>query len=207
MEVNALKVNAPKKKEVTPRHSASILPIMLEPHLGTIYFLLAKERYHPSWLKGSNLWTDFGGGYQEEDACPEDTAAREFLEETLGQVKFFESDELPRSTHQDIAVSLQEERFLLQFHHGSRITFVVQIPWDPAAPKRFLTCLQDPDAEQWDLCYLEKSMLGLFSIPQVQRAISTKGFLTSTERCHLSLTKTLAVILVELRFHFCNTFN
>lgn len=205
--MDALKVNAPKKKEVNPRYSASILPLMLEPHLGTIYFLLAKERYHPSWLKGSNLWTDFGGGYQEGDASPEDIASREFLEETLGQVKYFESDELPRSTHQDIALSLQEERFLLQFQHGSRITFVVQIPWDPAAPKRFLTCLQSPDAAHWDLCYLEKCMLGLFSIPQVQKAVGNKGYLTSTERCHLSLTKTLAVIILELRFHFCNTFN
>lgn len=180
---------------------------MMEPRQGLIYFLLAKERFHPSWPRGSNLWTDFGGSFQPGDGCPEDTAAREFLEETLGQVKYFDEDALPLTSYQNISDSLKTERYLLQFNKGSRITFVVQIPWDPEAPQRFAGTLQSPDAVNWDACYLEKSNLGLFSLPQVQHAIGSKGYLNEQERCHMSLKKTLVVIVNELQFHFCNNFN
>jgi 8-oxo-dGTP pyrophosphatase MutT (NUDIX family) len=172
-----------------------------------MYFLLAKERFHASWPKGSNLWTDFGGRYQQGDQSAEETAAREFLEETLGQVKYFEEDVLPLVDYQKIAASLkEEERYLLLFKHGTRSTFVVQLPWDPLVPRRFVETLLCPEAAEWEACYLEKSTLGLFSVPQVQQATLNKGYLSETERCHVNLTKSLSVIVNELQFHFSNHF-
>ena len=183
---------------------------MMEPTQGVLYFLLAKERYHPTWPKGSHLWTDFGGGRQNRDLSPEHIAAREFLEETLGQVSYFEEDVLPRTTYTDIAVSLQTKRYLFQFTYEHRdhrfVSFVVQIPWDPEIPERFFKALNVSESVTWDLCYLEKSNLGLFSVPQVQQAITTKGYLTNNQRCRSILTKTLAIVLSELQFHFTNIF-
>lgn len=193
-------------------HGASILPVMVEPEHGQLYFLLAKERYHPSWPQGSNLWSDFGGGHQDSDSCSEAVASREFVEETLGQVKFFEADTLPRSDIDDMVSALQQGHFLLQFVHDHNhlcfMTFVVQIPWDPFIPKRFHDVRNLPEASCWDACYLEKSHLGLFSVSQVQHAVSNKGFLTfnMVQRCRAVVTQALAVILPELQFHFPHFF-
>lgn len=197
-----------------PAQGCSILPVMLDPEHGSLYFLLAKERYHPTWPKGSHLWSDFGGGYQDTDECPEATASREFVEETLGQVKFFEADVLPREATEDITVALKQGHFLLQFVHEYNghcfMTFVVQVPWDPLIPQRFHETRNLPEACTWDDCYLEKSHLGLFSVPQVQYAILNKGYLTSritvNERCRTYVTQAFAAILPELQFHYPHLF-
>ena len=86
---------------------------MIDPLHGTLYFLLAKERYHPSWPEGSGLWTDFGGK-QEPGECAETVAAREFVEESLGQVPFLE-EQSPEPIA--IAQALKQRHYVLQFTH------------------------------------------------------------------------------------------
>lgn len=191
---------------------ASVLPVMLDPLYGTLYFLLAKERYHTSWPDGSCLWSDFGGRQESgEDAV--DVAAREFMEESLGTVQFLE--EHKTSSQESIAQALKNEHYVLQFthlHNGHRfVTFVVHIPWDPSVCSRFSAAraLLLHSCESVDLHFLEKSHLGLFSAPQLLDAIKHRGsFLASRnhERCSTHLTDALSVILPELQFHFPHLF-
>ena len=190
---------------------ASVMPVMVDPLHGTLYFLLAKERYHPTWPEGSNLWTDFGGR-QEPGESAEDVAAREFVEESMGQICFFETDDQlqTRTTWDDIVLALKQEHYVLQFshvHQGTRfVTFVVQVPWDPSGPARFTAARAQNKHKEDDSCHLEKSHLGLFSVFQVTGAVKNKGYLTSSERCSLLLTEALSVVLPELRFHFPHLF-
>jgi 8-oxo-dGTP pyrophosphatase MutT (NUDIX family) len=191
---------------------ASLLPLMLEPLHGTLYFLLAKERHHTTWPEGSNLWTDLGGR-QESGECAEQVAAREFVEETLGQVRFFEGDTLPRDFNgaPDIANALKQGHYVLQFshvHQGTRfVTFVVQVPWDPSVSTRFeharaaYAAQENPEPSR-----LEKSHLGLFSLCQVSAAVLHRGYLTPLERCCSLLTEALSLVLQEMQFHFPNLF-
>jgi hypothetical protein len=187
---------------------ASILPVMTDPVQGKLYFLLAKERYHPSWAKGSYLWTDFGGKRDGSETA-EQVAAREFVEESLGVVCFFKNEELPRTLSDDIARSFLQERYLLKFlrvfEDRMFVTFVVQVPWDPTVPQRFLDALNDSQVNR-ESCSLEKSHVGLFSSCQVLHAVKSKGYLMPHERCCESLTQALSIVLPELQFYFPHMF-
>ena len=184
---------------------ASVLPVMTDPVQGKLYFLLAKERYHPSWSKGSNLWSDFGGKRDKKET-PEQVAAREFIEESLGVVRF--SDAFQKETITDIAHALRQERYLLKFtrvfEDKKFVTFVVHVPWDPTVPKRFLTARTDP--AHTDSCYQEKSHVALFSAASTLQAVRSKGYLMPHERCCATLTQTLTIVLPELQFYFPHLF-
>jgi hypothetical protein len=136
---------------------ASLLCYAVDPTWSLVYFLLGKERKILRWRAGSERWSDFGGSTGGK--CAEDTAAKEFLEETLAVVKFFEHDTVPRSQYEDIAAALKagDYTFKLVFSFPateqcsarSYVTFVKQIPWDPQAIVRFEECrdmLMNPTA-------------------------------------------------------------
>lgn len=128
---------------------ASLLCYAVDPTWSLVYFLLGKERKILRWRAGSERWSDFGGSTGGNKSA-EDTAAKEFLEETLAVVKYFDHDTVPRSQCDDIAASLKagDYTFKLVFtfpgseHCASRsyVTFVKQIPWDPQAIVRFEEC-------------------------------------------------------------------
>lgn len=62
-------------------YSAGILPYSI--YLGTIYFLLGRDN--------DNKWSDFGGRLEYKDKYEhENTASREFFEETLGCIYDFD---------------------------------------------------------------------------------------------------------------------
>jgi 8-oxo-dGTP pyrophosphatase MutT (NUDIX family) len=127
---------------------ASLLCVVVDPVWFRVYFLLGKERRTPHWRAGSNKWSEFGGKVCADAPTAEDTAAKEFVEETLAVVKFFDHDTLPRTQYADIAASLRNGEYIFKIkiifgtagdpcHH---VTFVKQIPWDPATVARFQTC-------------------------------------------------------------------
>ncbi len=127
---------------------ASLLCYSIDPIWGNMYFLLGKERRNPKWLAGSEKWSDFGGRTNGKQETPEETAAREFVEETMAMVKYFEDDVIPRDKYVDIVESLKRGEFTFQFTLGfgteakplSYVTFVKQIPWDPTCMQRFSQC-------------------------------------------------------------------
>ena len=154
---------------------ASILPFSVDPRWGKVYFLLGKERKHKTWICGSEQWSDFGGriehfnergsgsscsanngsdGNTTNTPTPECVAAREFVEETMGMVAYFQHDQGCRTTFQDIADSLARKEYLFRvvseytfdrddYKTASRkyITFVKQIPWQPSCVQRFADTL------------------------------------------------------------------
>ncbi len=226
---------------------ASLLCYCVDPTWSRLYFLLGKERKHMRWRAGSERWSDFGGRASSKASSAEDIAAKEFVEETLAMVKYFEQDTLPRTGYEDIAESLRrgDYTFNLNFSFGDSdnprnyVTFVKQIPWDPQAISRFEECremLLSPAAHfgtaRWTALidnnpgikqvitpsssgrevdirvkrdYLEKKMLGLWSIPQLQHAVECNGVMSKrdgrVERCRGGFTGTVELVLSELSFY------
>jgi hypothetical protein len=217
---------------------ASLLCYCMDPTWSRVYFLLGKERKNVRWKLGSERWSDFGGRVCAKAMSAEDTAAKEFVEETLALVKYFQHDTLPRTQWEDIAESLRQGEYTFQLTFGvvdpedasntrNYVTFVKQVPWDPEALSRFETCremMMNPssyiDSLPWRsyICnnpgmmpgmqvkrdYMEKKVLGLWSIPQVRHAVEYNGVLArkdgKVERCKSSFTGTMELVLSELAF-------
>jgi hypothetical protein len=215
---------------------ASLLCFSVDPNFSCVYFLLGKERHNVRWPNGSNRWSDFGGRVSSLDGCAEDTASREFFEETLGVVKYFEGDQLPRQGWRDIAADLKDGRFTMKLTQGNSsrkfVIFVKQIPWDPEVVSRFstyrsyLTCPHFVAPSGWEPHgphpglhpglhpegprvirkeFLEKKMLGLWSVPQLRQAVDRGGTLTYrngyVEHCRPSFMESLEIVLSELSFN------
>ena len=130
---------------------AGLLPFSVDPECNRMYFWLGQERYNARWTRGSCMWGCFGGKSAHAGESAEDIAAREFVEETAGMMKFFNSDTIPRSSYKDISQALQLNKYLLRLEFnaisksGSRVqyvSFLKQVPWDPGASRRFARCLQ-----------------------------------------------------------------
>ena len=125
---------------------SSLLVFSVDPQWGNIYFWLGRERKNPKWPQGSETWSDFGGRPMDEHEDPCHVAAREFLEETSGMLRYFEHDTLPRMDMEDIAESLRRKEFNFQMTMWTQledrkrlfVTYVKQIPWSPEAAHEFL---------------------------------------------------------------------
>lgn len=138
---------------------ASILPFATDPQHDRVYFWLGKERKVLAWGAGSNRWSDFGGGRARGDVDPAATAAREFVQETAGCMRYFDADGSGLRTRcDDIAASLRAGEYLIKLETALGdaaateatgagegpirlfVTYVVQVPWDPRAIMRFAHC-------------------------------------------------------------------
>lgn len=123
---------------------AGILGYCCPPGGSDVYFVLGKERDCPSWRYGSNRWSDFAGG-GKDDECPEATAAREFLEETLAVVPWQEDGGGICDVDGLAAALLRREfaaRIVMSIQGGDQppkhhVTYVKRIPWCPGAPGDF----------------------------------------------------------------------
>jgi hypothetical protein len=114
---------------------AGVIPIAVCD--GSVYLLLGRERWMASW-KGSCRWSGFEGS-RKPGECIRETAAREFVEESLGV------------TIDDTKCALQDRlrdgrywiRTVLQIHnerHAERYhcTYLIPVPLDASLPSRFL---------------------------------------------------------------------
>ena len=127
---------------------ASLLCFSIDPYYSRVYFLLGQERKAVKWPGGSEKYSDFGGSCRNSAEQPEHTAAREFVEETMGMVKYFENDTIPRTEYVDILESLKKGEYTFKItigfgtidKHKNYIIFMKQIPWDPRCTYRFETC-------------------------------------------------------------------
>lgn len=116
--------------------SAGIIPFSVTP-TGCIYFLLGQERKIEGYKFGSLKWSEFAGGKKGQESVVE-TAAREFLEETLDCVPF---DQLDMSV--DVGYRIRYESIVDQLkreQYTFKITYVADIgpEWKPA--KKVRTC-------------------------------------------------------------------
>lgn len=206
---------------------ASILCFMVDPVYHVVYFLLGKERHNSRWLSGSGKWCDFGGSVSNPRDSAEDTAAREFMEETLSVVKYFDADPIPRTSHVDITEDLTKGNYYMKLSQSDTtrrfVVFVKQIPWDPMAASRFAdyrSALTRPvEVDQGyqifphPACnssgyipkeYLEKKSLSLWSLAQLRYAVDHEGVLrcrsSHTEQCRENFVKSVELILCNADF-------
>lgn len=123
---------------------AALLPFARCPRTGICFFLLAREREFPTW-HGANLWTHFGGTRRRSESA-EQCAAREFIEESLGMVRYHSRDDtMPLSVAKDaqgIASSLVRGEYAYKYVHlqdgmPRYVVFVREIPWDASCVLRF----------------------------------------------------------------------
>lgn len=201
---------------------ASILCFMVDPTYRGVYFLLGKERHNSRWPSGSGKWSDFGGSVDAVGDSAEETAAREFVEETLAVVKYFDGDTIPRESHHDIATDLSKGNYHMKLSQSDDkrrfVVFVKQIPWDPVAVSRFsdfraaltrpVECGQGKPVFHHPACntsgyipkqYLEKKSLGIWSLAQLQYAVGHGAVLKHRahhdERCRESFLASVELIL------------
>lgn len=120
---------------------AGVLPVAVAPN-GSVCLLLGKERYINHW-RGSLKWSGFEGGRKSGEDI-EFTAAREFIEESLGVVGF--SGEEP--TIEQVFGKLRRGEYVARIvlcilhdhdvEHRYHVTYVLKVPYDTWYGERFL---------------------------------------------------------------------
>lgn len=193
---------------------ASILPLCRDNSYQNIYIYLGKERRSSHW-SDSETWSDFGGSvkWEKKDVLqeePESCAAREAWEETTCIMKFNSNDSLPLMNYEGIYQKLKKKDYIMKVSvsqpDGSvYITYVVEVPFDPDIPKRFITWQKNiKSASYYERAhddqgkiftrlmhvnthpalrpnarvsheFMEKSNIQLFSIPNIVSAIENNG--------------------------------
>ena len=197
---------------------SSVLPFAIDPQWNCIYFLLAQERVVPGWSSGSQTWSDFGGAAQLpcDTAC--ETAGREFVEESMGLIRFSPGDSVPYESHAPVSRALSAGEFALSVTFTMRskstryITFLKQIDFDRHAMHKheitFCALRDKGDGKTTTVrhpllsregtvpdCYLEKTAIRWWSVPQLYSAMRrTRG---NNERLRSSFANRLRVILKE----------
>jgi len=119
--------------------SAFLLPVMVDPRTGLPFLLLSQNKLSFGWPAGSCRLSFFGGKCKSGES-PEQAAGREAIEESIGAVAF-RCDDSTRDKHwkrcQRVARSLLTREFVGKYDFGSRVVFVVNVPWDPGCVRRF----------------------------------------------------------------------
>lgn len=125
---------------------AGVLPFTISPN-GTLFFLLGREQYVQGW-RGSETWSAFEGGTKPYDANVYDTAAREYIEESLGILH----ETCTRDTISDIRRDIENGDYALRVtlciknsesdvssknHMRFHSTFVRLFEWDDGIIERF----------------------------------------------------------------------
>lgn len=150
--------------------SASIIPICS--HNGKRFMLLGRES--AGYSERSKNWDTFGGGREEIDKSPKDTAIREFDEETMGV--FGSTDYIREKLH----------KVHVHIKNTMHYVYILQIPYDPIIVEtynRILSKMRDcfrtkkvtKDGIEMATLYLptcpkglfEKTMLSWFPIKNV----------------------------------------
>ena len=116
---------------------ASIFVFSIEPKFGVPMILLARQRKQ-RWLGNSNYnYTDFGGGATNGQSA-ERTAAREFVEESCGAIRYFNNpclDRLP-VLEDNVAEDLVTGAYVAKIEtpvteKKGYVTFIKQVPFQP----------------------------------------------------------------------------
>lgn len=133
------------KKNYYTRHSAGILTYAVCPKTNGIYFLLGKEGHKYSQI--ANKWSDFSGMVdKQKDRNVLETAAREFVEETMSIVPITTNGRTA-SIYRTLVRELSDRKYLFKIESKNDVkkykrthkhtTFVKKIQFDPSLPHRF----------------------------------------------------------------------
>ena len=124
------------------RLKAGVICCARHPDTHEWMILLGQDRWRKGWFE-SNTWSDFGGGMQPRDTGRAIvTAAREFVEETLGLVRLDGKD--TNETCTNTAAEVQELQLanpLPMFETPNVSTYYLrEIPFDEMLPERYHEC-------------------------------------------------------------------
>lgn len=177
-----------KKSKRLSYTGAAILPFSI--CRSTIAVLLTKER-NAHWVRSQVLHADFGGGRHLRDRDAEATAAREFMEESLGAVTI--SPKLEPFNVEALAQWLRDGHYFRKIVTTDRagrtyVTFLVEIPWQPLVKQWFADRQNDlyrPPSTKGQpapttakmrpkLAFCEKETLNYFSLAYVWHMLLTK---------------------------------
>jgi hypothetical protein len=123
---------------------AGIIPISVCPKTNVPHLLLGRERWVPMW-KGSCRWSGFEGSRKQCESTIM-TAAREFVEETMGCVRLASSSNVyerirnvicqlgEKKYWKQIVLKVETERRMDRFH----TTFLIPMEWNVNIPETFL---------------------------------------------------------------------
>lgn len=121
---------------------AAFLPVAFDPRYGLPYLLLGKTYRQWSLI----------GGHCRSGERPEETASREFWEETMGWVASDHMETLPLPSHAELHQLLRARNYL--FHVASTddagrsyVIFVRQVPFDASASRRFSEARKEASAQ------------------------------------------------------------
>ncbi len=136
--------------------SSGVICFSVEPITKRIYILLGQESCFHNFRLQRGVWCDFGGKTQKNET-PEETASREFAEETLGCVQVC-SDKINDYNMTEAMLTCLLKRqysFRLNFvdniwdkkrevnQQVLRVFFGKQIPWQPEVPDLFAKVRED----------------------------------------------------------------
>ena len=119
---------------------AGVIPMSVCPRTRVPHLLLGRERWLPTW-KGSCRWSGFEGSRKEcESACM--TAAREFVEESLGCVGVGGDRDAVSDVIRALDAGAFWKRIVLRIENDRRperyhATYLVPMAWDADVARRF----------------------------------------------------------------------
>lgn len=116
--------------------AGGVLPIARDPQ-GQTWILLGRENSHRRGVIHAGTWCDFGGVFAK-NKCPTTSAAREFVEETLGCALGH------MSTHETKMYIQNHECLCVRSMYGRVVPYdmhIVAIDYDPDIPAKFTRCL------------------------------------------------------------------
>lgn len=163
-----------------PCLGASILTFAICERTNAVFFLLGREKFWKRYRNDSEKWSDFGGRAKAGESA-EAVAAREFVEETCGCVRYKKGDALPmqgQEAYDAIRRSLERKEYVYRFEfevkqadRGVYTTFVRQVPLDPASGTLFSRVRQNLlQKETVNPDVLEKTKIAWFGLQQVRNA-------------------------------------
>jgi hypothetical protein len=162
-------------------YSAGVLPYC-KCHDGNVYFLLGRDY--------DNKWSDFGGRTEPKDKGQiEETAAREFWEESMGSVEDFET----------IRVTLKYKKVPLITSKtplgNPYYMYLLKIPYSMDYRKNF-TCTRSFISKiEIDKKYTEKHDIRWVSLDTLKYTISTKSMISLRSIFQTTITNFMNEIL------------
>lgn len=136
-----------KRKSDIKCASVGVICFSVDPKTQNIYFLLGKETCFNKLDSNKGVWCDFGGKPLYNETF-EETAGREFMEESLNTIKLTNNDSENNSITQMLKQKKYYERIdvvLKNYDKNKnkrknilRVYFLKQIPWQPMTIQNFL---------------------------------------------------------------------
>lgn len=120
--------------------SVSVICFSVDPSNNNIYIILGRESDFENLINGRNgPWCGFGGKPNIGETII-DTAAREFVEESLACIRLDKAI-LPSQYTKYFKQQLENGQYelMLRMYYGTvlRIYYVVRVPWQPEVRERF----------------------------------------------------------------------